>query len=155
MTQRDTWIGERAFFKCHARTAWAAMVIVCLAIVLGCSHATERRAIEGTVTLDGKPLETGSITFMPQPGTKSPTAGGSISQGRFSVSPAGGVFAGKFRVEITASRKTGRQVESPRSGGMVDETVPLIPTQYNRDSKLTAEITAQGANHFEFALQAN
>jgi hypothetical protein len=137
----------------HQKT-WLVVSAICLLALIGCSRSSGRQGIEGVVTLDGKPLETGSITFVPQPGTKGPTAGGTISQGRFAVSPAGGTFAGTFRVEITAARKTGRKVADPRLGEMIDETEQAIPVEYNRDSHLTAEVTEQGSNRFEFALQS-
>lgn len=125
----------------------------CLLILIGCSQ-TARRGLEGTVTFDGKPLEAGSIAFMPQPGTKSPTVGGAITQGQFSIEPARGAIPGTFRVEITATRSTGRTLADPRFGKPIDETVQFIPAQYNVDSRLTATVSEQGPNHFEFMLQS-
>jgi len=122
--------------------------------LIGCSQANGRQGLDGTVTLDGKPLEAGSIAFVPQPGTSSPTAGGDISQGRFSIAAPGGVTPGTFRVEITATRGTGKTLTDPRFGKPVDETVQYIPAQYNSNSRLTATITEQGPNRFEFAIQS-
>ncbi len=119
----------------------------------GCSE-NARRGLEGTVVLDGKPLEAGSIAFLPQPGTKSPTVGGAISQGRFSIEPASGALPGTFRVEITATRSTGRTLTDPRFGKPIEETVQFIPPQYNVDSQLTATVAEQGPNHFEFQLES-
>ena len=44
-----------------------------------------------------------------------------IVDGKFSVAAQRGTFAGKFRVEITASRPTGKKVPHPGIGGLVDE----------------------------------
>lgn len=86
---------------------WCVWVLLSLT---GCGEqASDRQSLKGTVTLDGTPLVEGSILFVPQQGTKGPTAGGKISEGRFSVSPEGGTFSGTFRVEITAVRKTGKK----------------------------------------------
>ncbi|MBU4270334.1 MAG: hypothetical protein KKA28_00475 [Planctomycetes bacterium] len=136
------------------RRAWPAVPGFCLLILLGCTPATERQALEGTVALDGAPLAEGSILFLPQPGTKGPTSGGKIAQGRFSISPAGGAFSGVFRVEITAVRNTGRKVMDPRMGNLIDETEQFIPVRYNRESELTAQVSEQGPNQFEFALES-
>jgi hypothetical protein len=125
-----------------------------LLISLGCSQSTKRQAIEGTVTLDGAPLATGSIVFTPHSGTKGPTAGSKIDQGRFSISQAGGTFFGTFRVDITAVRKTGRKVTGHFSGQMIDEIVQFVPARYNRESELTVEVTEKGPSQFEFALKS-
>jgi len=137
-----------------SRRAWLAVSGIGLLILLGCSRATGRQSLEGSVTLEGAPLTEGSIVFHPQAGTKSPTTGGTISQGRFSISPAGGAFAGTFRVEITAVRNIGRKVKDPVSGKLMDELEQYIPARYNRQSELTATVTEQGPNQFEFALKS-
>ena len=86
-----------------------------------------RQAIEGTVTLDGKPLEKGQITFVPQGDTKGPTAGAEIVGGKFAIPAAGGPLAGKFRVEITAARPGGRKVHDRMTGTLVDAYEQFIP----------------------------
>lgn len=84
--------------------------------------------------------------------TKSPSCGGKIVDGRFSVLPSGGASPGTFRVEITASRNTGRKVINPRDGALIDEIVQYIPPRYNRNSELKATVGDQSDNRFEFVL---
>jgi len=60
------------------------------------------------VTLDGQPVETGSIAFRPKGQTKGPSAGGTIQDGAYSIDRAQGPVVGTMRVEINATRKTGR-----------------------------------------------
>ena len=81
-----------------------------LLLVCGCGDSGGRQAIEGLVTIDGKPLKNGDIVFFPQPGTQGPTAGAQIRSGRFVIPAGAGTFAGKFRVEITATRPSGQKV---------------------------------------------
>jgi hypothetical protein len=126
----------------------------CLLIWTGCSRSADRQSLEGTVTLDGAPLANGSIVFLPQSGTKSPTAGGKIADGRFTIAPSGGAASGTFRVEITALRKTGKKAKDPMLGRTIDELVQCVPPCYNRDSQLTANVTEQRTNHFEFTLKS-
>jgi hypothetical protein len=136
-------------------TAISSVVLgVGLLVAPGCHGTSGRQSLDGTVTVDGAPLADGSIIFLPQPGTKSPTCGGTVSQGRFSIAPTGGAACGAFRVEITAIRDTGRKVKEPREGKMIDELVQFIPERYNRLSELTATVTEQGPNRFEFALKS-
>ena len=124
-----------------------------LLVLAGCGPGNGRQNLEGTVTLDGEPLAKGSIAFRPTAGTQSPTAGGRIVNGEFSISPEKGLSAGTFRVEITASRKTGRKVMDPVRRIEVDEMEQVIPQRYNRQSELTREITTDGPNQFTFELQ--
>ena len=66
---------------------------------------------------------------------------------------------GKFRVEITASRKTGKQIPDPAAmmdtsegNGMIDQYEQYIPPRYNKRSELTVEVTDDGPNEFDFPL---
>ena len=145
-----------------SRSERRQFVYVLLISLVGCSPSSDRHSLTGTVTLDGEPLSQGSIVFFPQPGTPGPSAGGHIVDGRFSIAPEGGTMAGTFRVEITASRKTGRQIVDPTlkmmnpdaESAMIDQTEQYIPPRYNKQSELTAEVRKSGSNNFEFELMS-
>ena len=109
-------------------------------------------SIEGTVTLDGKPLQKGDIQLSPLPGTASPTVGGAIANGKFNIPSALGPMVGKFRVQISSAGLTGRKILDPRRNIMMDEYGELLPAKYNSQSQLQAEVTSSGPNHFEFAM---
>ena len=132
------------------------LIVCCIGFPLlaGCYGNNGRQAVEGTVTLDGRPLGGGLISFRPMSGTGGPSAGSPIDEGRFSIAAENGVFAGNFRVAITASRKTGRKMQDPMLGTMVDETAEAIPACYNRQSTLSAKVKAGDPNQFEFALKS-
>ena len=134
------------------RPIWPCVWIVLL--LIGCGQQGDRQRLEGTVTLDGAPLAEGQITFLPQSGTKGPTAGGQIAEGYFSIPNEGGTFTGAFLVKITATRKTGKQVMNYALNEMIDESEQFLPLRYNRQSELTREVTASGPNQFEFALKS-
>ena len=120
-------------------------------LVVGCSDS-DRQSIEGTVTLDGQPLPSGSIIFVPQPGTESPTAGGKIEDGKFSVSSQKGIFAGEFGVQITATRPTGKKSRDPRTGVVMEDHEQYLPARYNTASELKVEVRAGAPNRFEFPM---
>jgi hypothetical protein len=130
------------------------MAIPGVLLICGCGGHGERQSIEGTVTLDGKPLENGQITFVPQADTKGPTAGATIAGGKFLVSAAGGPFAGKFRVDITASRPSGKKIADRFTGKLTDECEQFIPARYNSQSQLTADVKAGVENRFEFTMNS-
>ena len=121
-------------------------------LLSGCGGSGDRQSIEGIVTLDGKPLEASQITFVPQAGTKGPAAGTGIVAGRFTVPASGSTFAGQFRVEVTATRPTGKKVIDTMMWQPVNDYEQFIPLKYNGQSKLTAEVEAGGKNHFNLFL---
>lgn len=131
-----------------------ALCVILVAASFGCGRS-ERMSVEGTVTLDGQPLEKGSIQFSPMPGTNGPTAGADIVAGKFIIRSAGGPFAGSFRVQISAAGVTGRKVLDPRSNTMIDEFAQVLPARYNSQSELQAEVKAGDVNRLEFALASD
>lgn len=124
---------------------------VVLLSVLGCGH-NGRVAVEGTVTLDGQPLDEAQIEFSPMPGSSGPTAGGDIVGGKFTIPADKGPFVGKCNVKIIKAGLTGRKSFDPRRNAMVEEYAQILPARYNDQSELEAEITSGGPNSFEFAL---
>lgn len=98
----------------------------------------------GTVTLDGKPVATGSIVFQPvEPGVA--PEGAMIEGGAFRVVGK----AGKRRVEISASGPPPGTPDPPT--GPV-RFVEMIPDCYNTKSTLAVEVTEAGPNRFTFDL---
>jgi hypothetical protein len=137
-----------------------SLSIVCCLLALGClgcSSGEDRVAVAGKVELDGRPLEAGSITFLPQPGTSSPSAGAQIAGGTYRIPAEGGPKPGVYRVQVSSTRKTGKRIPagSPAPDGtMVDEVVEAVPLQYNRESTLAATLTA-GDNSFDCLLSTS
>ena len=127
------------------------VAVTCAAICLGGCGKPSRIAVAGTVTLDGKPLDAGYIAMSPQGDTSSPTAGAPITGGKFSVPSNAGVFAGKFRVEITASRPSGKTVHTSR-GVFTNPDEQYLPVRYNSQSELTADVKSDGPNSLKFDL---
>jgi hypothetical protein len=122
----------------------------------GCGGGkSDRGAISGTVRLDGKPLERGSILFTPIEGTRGAVAGGEIVDGRYQLSATRGPAIGTNRVEIRAMRKTGRMAPKAfgRPGEVVPEQAEAIPPQFNSKSKLKAKIDA-GDNTADFDVSS-
>lgn len=109
--------------------------------------------VYGTVMFDGKPVEDGTISFVPDVKTTGPVAGGKITNGDYNIVERGPAL-GKYKVEIIATRKTGKKLAAAMPappGTMVDETEQYIPTNYNSRSELTVEIEP-GRNEHSFDL---
>jgi len=80
-------------------------------------------------------------------GEGSPRAPSNATLGKTETYENGAAFRGK----ITATRETGRKVKT-LIGTVVDRQEQYLPARYNRQSELTAEVTAEGPNRFEFDL---
>lgn len=122
----------------------ALCVVLAVSAVVGCGGTTiPRGAVEGTVTLAGKPLEEGVIRFVPTDGTTGPMVETTIRNGRYALAKQSGPCIGTQRVEIVAFRKTGRKIIN--EGVETEEIVQVIPDRYNTASELRITITV-GAN---------
>lgn len=123
--------------------------------LVGCGGAGDpfpREPVSGVVTLDGKPVPAGMITFTPIGGAE-PVASGVIRDGHFELPRADGPAPGSHRVTIWSRGPTGRKVvdaDNPKQ--LIDEFGDLIPARYSFQSDLTAEVRAAAENAFDFRL---
>jgi hypothetical protein len=124
------------------------LLLMLLTVVVGsCSTDTSQGVVDGTVTLDGAPLATGIIRFVPADG-QTATADAPISDGAFTAK----VPIGEKRVTISAPKVVGKQkmYETPDSP-TVDIVRELVPERYNVRSELTMTVQA-GEQKQDFAL---
>ncbi len=130
---------------------WRLAVAALVLAAAGCGDAV---AVSGKVTLDGVPVESGTVTFVPEDTSKGQGAGATITNGEYKIEGVGPP-PGSYRVEIKSQKKTGKKVVagSPAPPGtMVDETVEAIPAKYNAKSELKA-VLKSGANPLDFELK--
>lgn len=134
--------------------------VICLVVLpacmIGCGRTDPNRgAIEGAVTLDGKPLENGSIQFEPMEGTTRVVVGGPIERGQYRLSGKNGPTVGLNRVAIRAARKTGKTIPKPMAppGETVEEWVESVAHKFNTDSTLTFDVKP-GDNTADFAVES-
>lgn len=139
----------------HPTFSWIAFCVGVLLFV-GCGKGDQpSKVVEGTVTCGGEKVELGQIRFVPIEGTCGSTNVSAIRDGHYRIKARGGVPVGRFRVEITAEKRTGRQVMGNvgTETGMIDETVRLGPPAYaGRKSPLVAEITPRSNGRLDFDL---
>ena len=126
--------------------SWSGAVGLLL-LVSGCSKG-DLVDIQGEVTLDGKPIEKGTIDFYPADGS-GPTAGTVIERGQYQLE----IHRGAKSVRIQGYRKVGQEHAIPNdpTSPLVDINEPIVPTRYNASSELTCQI-AQGTRTLDFRL---
>ncbi|MEX1041815.1 MAG: hypothetical protein WDZ51_14345 [Pirellulaceae bacterium] len=119
--------------------------------LVGCGNSsTPRESVSGTVTLEGQPLVDGSILFSPQ--GDGPSAGGEIVNGQYTLARELGPAPGKYRVEISSWRSTGKSIYDAASEREEETLVSVIPPRYNSRSELQVEIEPGKENRFDFEL---
>ena len=135
----------------RAALAWTAVWLF-LTVTIGCGQSN-RAAVSGQVSFDGKAVADGAISFVPAGDNPGLPAWGKIQAGRYSIPTNTGPALGTNRVEIRWTRKTGRL--RPAHGPMPpeEEFEEAIPARYNSHSELKAEIK-HGDNRFDFALHS-
>lgn len=121
-------------------------VAACL-VAAGCGPTDPRVKVEGSVTLDGQPLAEGQVIFVPDDRARG-AEGAAIAAGRFVIR----VHPGSHRVEIVSILREDRPVPA---GGLPEQGITfrnLVPSRYNEQSTLTADVTPAGPNRADFAL---
>jgi hypothetical protein len=104
----------------------------------------------GMVTFNGKPIETGTIGFIPEKGRP---ASGQIKDGQFILTTyddGDGALPGKHRVMVTSTKQIPSKIK-----GADPETVYLIPKMYASPSEsyLTVEIPPEGNKKIEIKIE--
>jgi hypothetical protein len=102
--------------------------------------------LEGSVTLDGKPIAEGNLQFVPRDAGQAPITRASIVEGQY---VAEAVPLGKLRVLLSASQETGKMVteySTPRP-----QVINLIPEKYR--AGIPIEVTGDNVN-LNFALKS-
>lgn len=122
--------------------------------VAGCGgvEGPAREPISGVVTLDGKPLDQGLITFIPESGGDL-IVSGLVVDGAFDLPRHEGPGLGAHRVEVRARKETGKVLknrEDPENP--IKEQVEAVPVRYNQRSELRAEVLEGADNRFTYEL---
>jgi hypothetical protein len=136
----------------------SVLILWGILISIGCDGSPIRE-VRGTITFDGKPLESGEILFKAVEGGEAPDAGAPIANGNYIV-PAvtRGMRAGStYRVEISSWVGRGRKAPDPNSPtGQSDLLENIVPEKFNTSSELTVTVSpSRSENQFDFDLTSN
>lgn len=101
---------------------WLPLLL--LTAVVGCGESWPTVPLSGTVTVDGKPVERGHISFAPLEKDMGPDASAPIVNGRYELRAP----KGKVRVFLQGTRETGRMIT--QFGKEEPEVVSVIPERY-------------------------
>lgn len=130
-------------------------LLASIGFVVGCAakkyDGAERIPLQGKVTVDGRPLDAGTISFVPIDVNSGRPSGGSILGGEYNVAEAMGANAGSYRVEIHWQKSTGKKTRAIDSDEMIEQRAEGLPAKYHKNSELKAEV-APDKTVFDFDL---
>jgi hypothetical protein len=131
-----------------------SIAMVCLAAMSGCEPAP--RAVEGRVTLDGKPLNEAVILFVPLAKGRKKT-GGVIVDGKFHLAAINGLHSGEYRVEIADNPPLDSHRARPHAAAHKSTATQrrVIPPIYSTDSPLRVRFGDDEPAPLEFHLETS
>ena len=150
-------VGRSSIMKMNlGKSLSAARLIIAtipLLLLVGCSSdAVKTGSIHGEVALDGNPLKEGQIRFFSLDGGIG--ADGLVTDGKYNIVAKEGISAGKYRVEFSFEKKTGKKVPD-RDGGpddMKDEVIETLPAKFNRSSTIQIDYDPAKNQPLDFKL---
>ncbi len=134
------------------RLVFLGFALCWIGLTWGCGGGDPlgRQAVSGIVTLDGSPLQEGSIRFEPT-GESTTSSGAVIEQGKYSITKNKGLPPGKYRVVINAVKpEMGGAQPADEMPGDGEAVLPeeLIPSEWNAKSQHFIEVVDSGTADF-------
>ena len=134
----------------NSRSVGTRLIALAALICGGCGGGltSSGYSASGTVTWKGRPLEQGTIQFLPD-GGQAPMVGGEIKDGQYVLPNPPGLLVGTYRVRINS--RSGPA--GPRDSNLTDpRSKEQIPPEYNEKTTLKAEVIGGGSKTFAFEL---
>jgi len=117
--------------------------------LMGCG-SDGKAVVEGSITIDGEPVNRGMISLEPADG-KGQSAGCNVEGGKYYIAA---IQPGSMKVRISAVKVVGKEkayetADSPE----VEITEELLPKKYNSESTLTLDVKAP-RTQYDFKLES-
>lgn len=104
--------------------------LMALAVIIGCGPPDSpypSAKVSGAITLDGAPLESGNIMFIPEGSGQSRPTAVDFADGTYTLKDAP---FGKVRVRIVSTKETGKMI--PGSSQPEPEIIDVVPAKYRQ-----------------------
>lgn len=139
------------------RVVSVVLMTLSICALAGCGGAPKdplgRQAVSGKVTLDGKPLDAGSITFQPVVETGGTASGAVITAGQYKVPAESGLAAGEYKVVILSPEPEAKHsADEMMNNPSTTPSKERVAAKFNKDTELKATIKSNGPNVADFAV---
>jgi hypothetical protein len=121
-----------------SRIAFSLMCLSVLPALSSCGSNAGLSSATGVVTVDGQPVESGTIQFQSSDNAAAKSAGGAIEAGKFELSAKTKLTPGKYNVSVQAFKKTNRFFKDPQKG-QVAETIGVHVVDSPQEIELTTD----------------
>jgi hypothetical protein len=140
-----------AFFKELLMMRRFFSILFLLVLLAGCGprNPLGRQAIAGRVTLDGEPLDQGTVGFSPT-AAHGVTSGAMVQNGRFAISAQKGLPPGKYVVRINSAKAAMTKNPDAPPGAGIAPGIERIAPVYNDASTVTIDVVAGRPADFQF-----
>jgi hypothetical protein len=135
-----------------------ASLLLVLLLLAGCGKNYPLAPVSGRVTLDNRPLAHAEVHFAPTGGQNLPSSVGvTDDDGHYElylgIDGTPGAIIGEHRVTISLDQRKNKALLKA-GGEMTKRPGELLPSKYNRDSKLTCTVPPEGKNDANFDLKS-
>ena len=126
---------------------YLSLVLLSLLDIAGCGSGSDRRAINGSISFAGQPVDRGQIQFAPVSTELGSASGAVIIDGAYEIPVEQGLLPGEYQVRIYWPEPAPPELKA-------DQAPPKerIPAKYNVTTELSIEVKRDGANKFDFHL---
>lgn len=121
--------------KFHLYEICAVLLTACAS----CGAPSDRAVVYGVVLYKDKPLQQGTIRFVPIDQSGAVTVA-QIQDGTYATEKNRGLAYGRHRVEVTGYDLTGF---SPAPGAQPEQ---IVPAEFNDESTITLEVDGESGN---------
>jgi hypothetical protein len=126
---------------------WLLLLTIVFACCQGCGESYPSGTLEGQVTVDGQPLELGTIHFTPMDGGGAPTIEAQIgSDGRYRAER---VSVGRNRAVFHAIKETGKMLRDRDMNIDYAETKSLIAPKFHLEGIEIDVVSGTTAQDFQ------
>jgi len=137
----------------HFRTFGGWLCICLVAGLAGCGGGGAKRyGVSGVVKWRGKPLDQGAITFLAEDPSLGSGGGALIKDGQYRIEAKEGLLPGRYKVMVTSVDPKNQTPDPDSPPGYLPVPKDRIQPKYNTQTTLTAEVTAEGKNSFDFEV---
>ncbi|WP_437193795.1 hypothetical protein [Planctomicrobium sp. SH527] len=142
-----------------SRTLLYSAAIACFLGYQGCSggDSVSKVSVNGRITLNGEPVQSGVITFLPAEGVNGPSSGAEIVAGDFSIPKEKGPAKGLHLVEVTVIPKNPKGEQASTDVQSVNAPASAWslanPAKSFKDPSQTVDFK-DGENKYELSLKS-